>query len=65
MKNNLLAGILLCSIFAVAGCASDHHHDNHHRRIGYSIKCSDGTYAGSSGRCSNDPAGSDLTIEVQ
>lgn len=63
MKNNLLAGILLCSIFAVAGCASDDHHDRH--RIGYSIKCSDGTYAGSSGRCSNDPAGSDLTIEVQ
>lgn len=63
MKRNLLAGLLLCSIFVIAGCASDHHPDRH--RIGYSVKCSDGSYASRSGHCPNDPAGSGLSIEVQ
>lgn len=64
MKKCLLIATVLANFLVLTGCASDYDHTPS-SSIGFKIKCSDGSNAGRSGRCANDPAGSSLSIEVQ
>lgn len=60
----LLTVTFLFSTFALTGCLFDDHDHYSEQRVSYSVKCTDGSYPDSSGRCRNDSAGN-ISLDIQ